>query len=67
MRVLFVNLLLYGPPITAAVLFYFRERKRQAPHKHPNFILLYLAPLMIFTGGVAVWSFLLSGLLSLFG
>ncbi len=67
MKELFVNVLLYAPPAAAAVLYYLKERKRQAETPHKNYILQYLVPLMIFTGGIAVWSFVLMGLLSALG
>ncbi len=63
----FAELLLYGPPAIAAILYYFKQHKKQAKSADKNYIFLFLVPLVIFTGGVAVWSFVVLGLLSLLG
>ncbi len=67
MKELFVNVLLYAPPVIAAAVCYLKERKKQAGQHNKNEILLFLLPLVILTGGMAVWSLVLMGLLSLAG
>ena len=62
MAELLVDLLLYGPPIGCALLYYLKERKKQADAPQKNYIFLYLIPLVIFTALCILWSYLLYAL-----
>ena len=54
--------IIYAPPLLAGYFFYRRQKKKQEASRHPNAIMLFLGPCIIFTVVSMLWSGALYGI-----
>jgi uncharacterized membrane protein len=59
-------LLIYGPPLLVAFLYYRKQKQKQDAKQENNWIRRYLVPFIVFTVTNLLWSLLLYGIFYLF-